>query len=188
MTKLRDKLTKAQWDRAVRTLEYLECGAPSHQKKVLGPCKVENSSVTIRNGAAITDNIATWVDKGYAAGPFDSPPCSEFRVNPLLAVVQPTKVRPVLNVSMPKEESFNSNVEKTVLEKVKMSSASEFSKALMKCGKIETFSKFDLVAAYKQIPCKIEDLRLQGFEWNGIFFVKQGWCLVPALWCATMIL
>jgi hypothetical protein len=28
-------------------------------------------------------------------------------------------------------------------------------------------SKFDLVAAYKQVPCRIEDLRLQGFMFFG---------------------
>ncbi len=33
-------------------------------------------------------------------------------------------------------------------------------------------SKFDLVAAYKQVPCKIEDLRLQGFMWLGKFFCE----------------
>ncbi len=113
----------------------------------------------------MTDNIATWIVKKYAAGPFDSPPCPLFRTNQLLAVVQPSKVRPVLNVSLPKDDSFNSNIVKSDLEKVKMSSASEFATALYKSGKGAVMSKFDLVVAYKQVPFKIEDLRLQGFMW-----------------------
>jgi hypothetical protein len=78
----------------------------------------------------------------------------------------------VLNVSLPKDDSFNSNIVKSDLEKVKMSSASEFATALHKCGKGAVMSKFDLVAAYKQVPCKIEDLRLQGFMWLEKYFCE----------------
>jgi hypothetical protein len=133
---------------------------------------VNNSSITYKYGEAVTDNIATWIDKGFAAGPFDTPPYEEFRVNPLLAVVQPDKVRPVLNVSMPKGCSYNSNIDEHLLEKVKMLSAQQFGYALLKCGKNAAMSKFDLVTAYKQVPCKIEDIRLQGFMWCGKFFAK----------------
>jgi hypothetical protein len=73
---------------------------------------------------------------------------------------------------MPKELSFNSNIQKEELEKVKMSSAGEFASALIKSGHGAVMSKFDLVAAYKQVPCKIEDLRLQGFMWLGKFFCE----------------
>jgi hypothetical protein len=33
-------------------------------------------------------------------------------------------------------------------------------------------SKFDLVAAYKQVPCRVEDLRLQGFQWLGKYICE----------------
>ncbi len=89
-----------------------------------------------------------------------------------MAVVQPVKVRPVLNVSMPKGKSYNSNLDEFQLEKVKMASAQQFGSALLKCGKDATMSKFDLVAAYKQVPCKVEDIRLQGFMWAGKFFAE----------------
>jgi len=138
----------------------------------LGSCHVVNSKKMTSNGRAVTDNIATWIVKKYAAGPFNSPPCSLFRTNQLLAVVQPSKVRPVLNVSLPKDDSFNSNIVKSDLEKVKMSSASEFATALNKSGRGAVMSKFDLVAAYKQVPCKIEDLRLQGFMWLDKYFCE----------------
>jgi hypothetical protein len=87
-------------------------------------------------------------------------------------VVQPGKVRPVLNVSLPENNSFNSNVNKFELEKVKMTSSKEFGSLLVNCGKNAIFSKSDLVAAYKQIPCKIEDLKNQGFCWLGRFFTE----------------
>jgi hypothetical protein len=133
--KVKSSLTKAQVSRSSRIIEYLRFGAPAHQSKPLGKCHVENSKKTTSNGHEVTDNIATWIVKKYAAGPFDSPPCPLFRTNQLLAVVQPSKVRPVLK-----------------------------SEAVM--------SKFDLVAAYKQVPCKIEDLRLQGFMWLNKYFCE----------------
>jgi hypothetical protein len=172
VAKVKKFLTSAQLKRAGKAIEYLRNGAPSHQATELDACHVANSSKTVVNGRVVTDNIATWIKMKYAAGPFSEPPIKKFRVNPLLAVVQPTKVRPVLNVSMPKELSFNSNIQKEELEKVKMSSAGEFANALIKSGHGAIMSKFDLVAAYKQVPCKIEDLRLQGFMWLGKFFCE----------------
>jgi hypothetical protein len=95
-----------------------------------------------------------------------------FRVNPQIAVVQPGKVRPVLDVSSPQGVSFNLNVDKFRTEKVQMASAKKFSQVLLDCGKNAKMSKHDLVAAYKQVPCKVSDLRLQGFQWLGKFFVE----------------
>jgi hypothetical protein len=168
----REKLLPSQFERARKAVNFLRYGAPAFQKSFLSGCHVKNSSITHKHGAVVTDNIATWVAKGFAAGPFNAPPCNDFRVNPLLAVVQPDKVRPVLNASMPKNKSYNSNIGEFQLEKVKMASAQQFGSALLKCGKDATMLKFDLVAAYKQVPCKVEDIRLQGFMWAGKFFAE----------------
>ena len=120
----------------------------------------------------MTEEIANWVHKGYAAGPFDKPPTPGFRVNPILAVAQPDKIRVILNVSAPENESFNSNVDEFETETVKMASAKNFSHKLMDCGKNSNMSKQDLKAAYKQLPAKLDDLRLQGFFWLGKRFVE----------------
>jgi hypothetical protein len=53
-----------------------------------------------------------------------------------------------------------------------MASAKSFAQNVVGCGENAVMSKHDLVAAYKQIPCRIEDLRLQGFMWLGRFFVE----------------
>ena len=70
------------------------------------------------NGALLTDVIATWIKKGFVAGPFDAPPMAGFRANPLAAVVRNGKVRPILNMSGPKGKSFNDNVDKARLERL----------------------------------------------------------------------
>ncbi len=87
---------------------------------------IKNSQNTIRYGKEITYNIATWVAEGYAAGLFEGPPCPHFHVNLLLAVVQPGKVRPVLDVSSSKEDSFNSMVDDYETKTVKIASTKKF--------------------------------------------------------------
>jgi hypothetical protein len=170
--RLSDKMTCHQFARAKKAIDYLRHGAPSFQRGFLPACFVKNAKSTIIHGAQVTENIATWIAEGYAAGPFDGPPCKNFRVNPLLAVVQPDKVRPVLNVSSPHKASFNSSVDPLETESIKMASAKKYGQLLLDCGQNATMSKHDLVAAYKQIPCRIEDLRLQGFCWLGKYFVE----------------
>jgi hypothetical protein len=86
------QMTVHQVDRSLKAVQYLREGAPSFQETSLPACYVKNASSTSKYGKEITENIATWVDEGYAAGPFNSPPCPNFRVNPLIAVVQPEKV------------------------------------------------------------------------------------------------
>ena len=54
-----------------------------------------------------------------------------------------------------------------------MTSARKFSLSILEAGKGAIMSKFDFKNAYKNIPCKPEDLHLQGFEWGGRFFVDS---------------
>ena len=53
-----------------------------------------------------------------------------------------------------------------------MSSARQFGYALREVGSKATISKFDMKDAYKNIPAKMEELRLQGFIWLGKFFIE----------------
>jgi len=168
----KDKMTIHQLERSLKAVDHLRNGAPAHQSEILPGCFVKNSKTAFTYGKFVTEEIATWIEKGYAAGPFDSPPTDQFRVNPILAVVQPDKIRVILNVSAPEDESFNSNVNEFETETVKMASARIFGQKLMDCGKDSVMSKQDLKAAYKQVPAKLEDLRLQGFFWLGKFFVE----------------
>jgi hypothetical protein len=89
-----------------------------------------------------------------------------------LAIQQNEKVRPVLNLSAPHGHSFNDNVNEPYLEKVHMSSVKQFAVSLMLAGRHALFSKYDLVDAYKNVPVRIYDLRLQGFSWLSKFFVE----------------
>ncbi|MFN9955274.1 MAG: hypothetical protein ACK55I_19435, partial [bacterium] len=47
-----------------------------------------------------------------------------------------------------------------------------FGYSIYEAGRGAIMSKFDIVAAYKQMPAKLEDYRLQGFRWLNRFFVE----------------
>jgi hypothetical protein len=158
--------------RGGRVIENLKNGASSFQKGPLPSCFVDNTVSTYKNGESVTDVVASWVKAGFAAGPFQTPPLAGFRVNSLAAIPQGEKVRPVLNVSLPKNLSFNSNVKEESLEKVFMCSAKCFSHSIVDCGKQAWMAKLDMKDAYKNIPCKVTDLKLQGFVWLGRFFTE----------------
>jgi hypothetical protein len=89
-----------------------------------------------------------------------------------MAIQQSGKVRPVLNLSAPEGLSFNDYVDEIQLEKVHMTSAKQFTISLIEAGHNAIFSKYDLVDAYKNVPVKIFDLRLQGFSFLSKFFVE----------------
>ncbi len=165
-------LNDGQKRRAERVLSNLTVGASSHQKINLPACSVQNANITKQYGAEISDTVGHWVKEGFVCGPFDTPPLDRFRVNSILAVPQDGKVRPVLNVSLPENHSFNDAIDQNAMEKVHMTSAREFGFAIMKCGKGAVMSKFDQKDAYKNVPTKLNELRLQGFRWLGKFFIE----------------
>jgi len=76
----------------------------------------------------VTKTLKKWLEDDYLAGPFLSPPLSEFRANSMMAIQQGDKVRLVLNMSYPKENSFNDNVDEDKVGKVAMSSANNSAK------------------------------------------------------------
>ena len=100
------------------------------------------------HGKFLTDTIATWIRKGFVAGPFRVPPKPGFRANPLAVVVRNGKIRPILNMSGPIGKSFNNNVDVGKLERLHMGTAKKFSFTLYVSGVDAKFSKFDICDAY----------------------------------------
>ena len=165
-------LRNSEIARGKKALNFLTNGAPSYQKKNLPPISCKNSDSATEYGAALADTIADWIDAGFVAGPFVYPPIKNFRCNPVKMVPQHGKIRPVINMSSPIGYSFNDNIEESGLEKVTMSSAKKFGQSLLKAGVGARMSKSDMKNAYKIVPCNMTDLRLQGFQWGGRFFVE----------------
>ena len=178
-----DKMSDSELRRATRIISDLRKGADACQKGKLPALAAGNSESAYENGELLTDKLATWIKEGYVAGPFDCPPVSGFRCNPLIAVARNGKIRPVINMSGPKGKSFNDNLDKNKIEKVKMTTAKQFSYSLKESGVGARFSKFDIVDAYKLVPAKTCDFKLQGFTWLGKYFceTQQTFGAVPSV-------
>ena len=78
----------------------------------------------------------------------------------------------MINMSGPAGRSFNDNLNRIKLEKVRMTTAKLFSYSLKEAGRRASFSKYDIKDAYKLIPAKSSDLKLQGFTWLGRYFCE----------------
>jgi hypothetical protein len=65
----RTLLLKSEVKRAERCLDYLRDGGPSFQMGKLGACCVKNSRQSTDHGAAVTDTIASWVQKKICGRP-----------------------------------------------------------------------------------------------------------------------
>jgi len=113
--KYSEKLTIAERNRAWKVIQDLKYGADSYQDKKLPALATQNSQSTFENGEFLTDKIATWVIEKFVAGPFDCTPMPGFRSNPLIAITRNGKIRPVVNMSGPKNFSFNDNLKKNKL-------------------------------------------------------------------------
>ena len=131
--KVKLKMTKMELKRAKRVLSDLRQGADQKCPE-LPPVTVPNAKSSFENGPMLTDKIATWIKKDLVAGPFICPPVKGFRANPLGTICKNGKTRPIMNMSSPAGKSFNENMDSRKLEKVHMSTAKEFSYALVEAG------------------------------------------------------
>ena len=150
----------------------LKIGNKTQFKKKISPSyNSPNAKSAYKYGKCITDTVSNWIKKEYVIGPFDNPPFKNFNSSPLMAAVQKTKVRPILNLSAPPEKSFNNAINKNSLRKLTMSTAKKFRQTLIRMGKNAKFAKSDLVDAYKLIPCHPSDWKFFGFKWLGKFLL-----------------
>ena len=158
---------------AKKSLRQLQGLTPITLKKQLGGVITKNSKSATDNGVFITDAVCTWVKKGFVMGPYKNVPFEDFRVNPIMAAVQKTKVRPIMNLSSPKGESLNDAIDMDTIQKISMSSPRLFAEEMLKAGKGALFSKSDIVDAYKLIPNAVQQWRLFGFQWLGKYFFDK---------------
>lgn len=109
---------------------------------------------------------------GHSKRAFFCPPVKDFRSNAILAINQKDKIRLVLDMSRPEGRGFNDNLDKVQLQKVTMATAQQFSFLVMEAGLHAVMNKDDMRDAYKLVPVKMEDWRLQGLSWLGKYFLE----------------
>jgi hypothetical protein len=163
--------TGQQLTRSSKAIRDQKEGASAFQKKPLPPICVGNAKSSHTHGEMITDTLAAWTKSGIIKGPFIAPPVQNFRSNSIMAVDQKDKVRLVMDMSRPEGRSFNSNLTKHLLDKVDMSTARRFGYTAKEAGMNAIMSKLDMKDAYKLVPARKQDWRLQGMAWLGRYFI-----------------
>jgi hypothetical protein len=128
-------------------------------------------------GDRVTDAIADWLNKGFAAGPFDEDDVpAGAKVNSIMCRVKPDgAVRIILNMSAPGGFSVNDGIDPERFPTV-MSSTTKWLEVLESVGRGCSICKIDWADAYKHIAVRTEDIPLQYFEWLGKYFVEL--CLI----------
>jgi hypothetical protein len=62
--------SSAEFNRGLKLLADLKNGANAYQKESLPPATIPNANSAFKHGIMLTDKLASWVDVGFMAGPF----------------------------------------------------------------------------------------------------------------------
>ena len=140
--------------------------------------KATNLPSAYEDGMKVSDELASWITKGFVVGPLDESeiPFQKVKISGLMTKVKPNgAVRPILNFSRGSPKSVNDGMNKKGFSAV-MSSTENWVRILLRCGENARFSKNDWANAYKNIRIKKDDIWMQGFKWLGKTFFEL--CLV----------
>ena len=145
------------------------------------PTSVKNSPSAAEFGVRLADALQDWIKEGLAFGPClpGEMPWTDYTVNPLKVVLRPDgKARICINMSAPYSKasdppgfpaSVNSGIDGDLFPAT-MSSTKSFCVALMRAGCPGELCKLDWRSAYKHQAVRVEDHKLQVFEFGGRLF------------------
>ena len=136
-----------------------------------------NSKSAFEDGFQVTDEIASWIQQGFAYGPVnleDMPRGA--KVSSIMTRGKPNgAVRIILNLSAPIGFSVNDGIDSDKFPTT-MSSTLEWLRVLNRVGRGAWMTKIDWSSAYKHFPVAEEDTDLQYFTWLGKAFKEL--CLI----------
>ena len=107
------------------------------------------------------------------AGPFDSPPWPSLHISPFGVIPknhQPGKWRLILDLSSPAGRSVNDGIPKAPFS-LHYVSVDDAIRALVDLGPGALMAKFDVQAAYRNVPIHPHDRFLLGMTWRDKFYV-----------------
>jgi len=141
------------------------------------PGKSGNAPSALENGEKVSDAIGLWLKKGFAYGPvkLNQVPANA-KFNGLMTRGKPNgSVRIILNLSSPKGRAVNEGINAEDYP-ARMSSTSQWLRALWRAGKGCKIAKIDFSDAYKHVAVRPQDVDLQWFSWLGMYFKEL--CLI----------
>jgi hypothetical protein len=123
-----------------------------------------------RTRRLVGEQILKDVAEGKKAGPYSHPPFPFFSVSPLGTVPKGDGVRVIHNLSHPwGGNSVNNNIIRQKLLLCRFDEACAF---VRRVGRGCFLVKFDVEAAFKQVPVRAEDRPLLGLKWDGKYYFE----------------
>ena len=140
------------------------------------PCAItcNNAESTIKHANIVDEKISKEISLGRIAGPFNTPPFSNFKCSPLAIREKsvPGKFRLLHNLSYPYDDrAVNFNIPKDY-STVKYDSIVDAIELVNKCLPHPWLAKTDLEDAFYLIPIHPTCYRLTGFYWRGYYYFK----------------
>ena len=108
------------------------------------------------------------------AGPFESPPFTEFCVSPLGVVPKkvPGEFRMIHHLSFPSGSSVNDGI-LSANTSVQYATIADAISLIKQCGKGCFLAKTDIKDAFRIIPIQPSDYPLLGMKWNGLYYYDR---------------
>lgn len=139
--------------------------------------RLRSRPANMRSASEHPDVIDAYLSAELAAhrlaGPFDSPPWPSLHISPFGVIPknhQPGKWRLILDLSSPAGRSVNDGIPKAPFS-LHYVSVDDAIRALVDLGPGALMAKFDVQAAYRNVPIHPHDRFLLGMTWRDKFYV-----------------
>ena len=134
----------------------------------------KNHGSAIKNDVAIAELLKREVTLGRIAGPFQTPPFSNFIISPLGLVPkkEPGAFRLIHDLSYPRGNAVNDFI-LPENSSVQYENLDQVIHLVKLCGRESLIAKCDIEEAFRQIPIHPSDYSLLGFVWDEKFYYDK---------------
>lgn len=132
-----------------------------------------NKPTAYKHSGVIDAYLANEVQLGRVAGPFSSPPIPSLHISSFSVIPkkgQPGKWRLIVDLSSPHDHSVNDGIDADNYS-MHYVRVDEIIRMVAKHGMGALMAKFDVEAAYRNVPIHPKDRYLLGLKWRGQFYV-----------------
>ena len=132
-----------------------------------------NMRSALDHAEVVDEYLSAELAAGRLAGPFNHPPIPSLQVSPFGVIPknhQPGKWRLILDLSSPAGHSVNDGIPKDPYS-LKYVTVDDAIRSLVNLGPGALMAKFDVKAAYRNIPIHPDDRYLLGMKWRDRFYV-----------------
>ena len=149
-------------------------GFPLHQEGPCFSCDAPNLLSAIQNPSIVDEKIAKELASHRLAGPFSSPPFTDFRISPLGLVPKKTQgeFRLIHHLSYPKGSSLNEGIPEEH-SSVSYATVKDAIRILRTVGAECSLAKTDIKHAFRIIPIHPHDYNLLGIFWRGCYYYDR---------------